>query len=309
MTAPAQAAIPPLTLLYAPADRPERFEKALKSGTDAVIFDLEDAVAPSAKELARTNLATLFSSAQSGSPQSVAVQTALQNVRVQVRINAVDSPWFEEDLELVASLPSTVGVRIPKSESPAVIGAVAQRVPNRSLYLLLESALGIENAFALATATPQVKGISLGEADLRSQLGITGDRGLEFARSRVVYAAAAAGLEPPAMAVYASVTDAEGLAASCQEGKALGMFGRTAIHPKQLETIRAAFLPTADEIARAQEIVARMQTATQAGSGTVVLADGTFLDAAMVVRAQRLVGISAAHGIAKSATDSAVRPK
>lgn len=295
MTAAAQATAP-LTLLYAPADRPERFEKALHSGADAVIFDLEDAVAANVKEAARENLAEYFSNAQSGSAQGLATQTILDKVQVQVRINAVDSPWFEADLELVSSLPGEVGVRIPKAESAPVINAIAQRVPNRDLFLLLESAVGIENAFSLATANPQVKGISLGEADLRSQLGITGDRGLEYARSRAVYVAAAAGLEPPAMAVYASVTDLDGLAASCQEGKALGMFGRTAIHPKQLETIRAAFLPTANEVARAQEVVASMQTATEAGSGTVVLADGTFLDAAMVALAQRLVGISTVHG-------------
>lgn len=288
-----------ITLLYAPADRPERFIKALESGADAVIFDLEDAVAPSAKEQARNNLVELFTPAQPGSPAVIAtqtaptaIQTALRAVQVQVRINAVDSPWFEKDLELMQSLPLEVGVRVPKAEFISTVALIAQKLPGRDLFLLLESAFGIENAFALASASPRVKGISLGEADLRSQLGITGDAGLEYARSRAVYAAAAVGLEPPAMAVYASVTDLEGLAQSCQEGKKLGMFGRTAIHPRQLNTIRAAFLPSADEVAAAQEIVDRMATATQSGAGTVVLADGTFLDAAMVARAQRILRVA-----------------
>lgn len=283
---------PAITLLYAPADRPERFIKALESGAHAVIFDLEDAVAPSAKEQARDNLVELFYPAEPTSPQARAIQAALNNVQLQVRINAVDSTWFEKDLELIQSLPLDVGVRVPKAEFTTTVALCAQKLPGRDLFLLLESALGIENAFALASASPQVKGISLGEADLRSQLGITGDRGLEYARSRAVYASAAAGLNPPAMAVYASVKDTDGLARSCQEGKALGMFGRTAIHPRQLGTIRAVFMPSAAEIAQAQEIVDRMATATQSGSGTVVLADGTFLDVAMVARAQRILRVA-----------------
>ncbi len=286
MTVPAMSVpavtMPPMTLLYAPADRPERFIKALESGADAVIFDLEDAVSPNKKAQARANLEEFFAS-DNGSWS--------KEVRLQVRINATGSPWIAQDIDLLNRLPIQVGARIPKAESCADVAAMAQELPFRHLFLLLESALGIEKAFNLATCSSQVKGISLGEADLRSQLGITGDKGLAYARSRIVYAAAAADLDPPAMAVYASVNDLEGLAQSCLEGKELGMFGRTAIHPRQLDVIRSAFEPTDEEVAKAQEIVAAMAQAHRADQGTVVLADGTFLDVAMVARAQRIVAM------------------
>lgn len=275
-------AMPPMTLLYAPADRPERFHKALESGADAVIFDLEDAVSPNKKAQARVNLAEFF--AASPGPWG-------NEVRVQVRINASGSPWIAEDIALLNRLPIEIGARIPKAERCADIAAIAQQLPLRHLFLLLESAMGIEKAFDLATCSSQVKGISLGEADLRSQLGITGDQGLAYARSRIVYAAAAGNLDPPSMAVYASVNDVEGLTRSCLEGKELGMFGRTAIHPRQLEAIRAVFEPTDQEVAKAQEIVAAMASARRADQGTVVLADGTFLDVAMVASAQRIVAM------------------
>lgn len=274
--------VPPMTLLYAPADRPERFIKALESGADAVIFDLEDAVSPNRKAQARANLEEFFASDKAPWPKEV---------RLQVRINATGTPWIAQDIDLLNRLPKTFGARIPKAEAAADITKIAHELPDRDLFLLLESAMGIEKAFDLATCCNRVKGISLGEADLRSQLGITGDKGLAYARARIVYAAAAANLDPPAMAVFASINDVEGLAQSCLEGKELGMFGRTAIHPRQLDVIRAVFQPTDQEVAKAQEILAAMAKAHRTDQGTAVLADGTFLDVAMVARAQRIAAM------------------
>lgn len=280
----------PITLLYAPADKPERFLKALESGAHAVIFDLEDAVAAGRKDEARANLASFFADAELG-PQGYLTSTG-RSVSLQLRINVRGSQWHAEDLALVRGLPASVGVRIPKATTAEQVVSIAQEVDERPVFLLLENALGVENALALATAHPQVAGLSLGEADLRSELGIQGDKGLEYARSRVVYASRAAGLEPPSMAVYASVSDLDGLAASCLEGKALGMLGRTAIHPKQLTTIVSAFMPSEAEIERARAVIATLGHAQGAGSGTAVLADGTFLDAAMVQLAKRTVALS-----------------
>lgn len=117
---------------------------------------------------------------------------------------------------------------------------LASRLPGHALHALIESPLGVESAFEIASA-----GIGLGEADLRSALGVATAEHLGWQRARIVNAAAAAGLEPPAMSVYADVRDLEGLRASCEAGRASGFVGRAAIHPAQLPVIREAFTPSA----------------------------------------------------------------
>ncbi|MFE7505814.1 HpcH/HpaI aldolase/citrate lyase family protein [Promicromonospora sp. NPDC057488] len=270
----------PLTLLYVPADRPDRVAKALASAADAVLVDLEDAVAPSRKGEAREN-AGLALAAGVSRP-------------VQVRINHRSTPWHAEDVGLVGSLPSSVGVRVPKVESVAEVQELAEALPGRALHLLVESALGVERAFELATASPQVASIGLGEADLRSDLRVDDEDGLLWARSRIVVAARAAGLVAPVMSAYTNVRDLDGLAASCRVGRRLGFSGRTAIHPGQLDVIRAAFLPSAAEVAAAREVLERVGAAAVDGVGAVALADGTFLDVAMVERARWVVELGSA---------------
>ncbi|PXY27912.1 HpcH/HpaI aldolase/citrate lyase family protein [Prauserella muralis] len=270
---------PPLTLLYVPADRPDRVSKALASDADVVLVDLEDAVAPARKDEARAAMLRLLADASPARP-------------VQVRLNRPGTPWHAGDLAAVAGLPAAVGARLPKIEEPDEVRALAAALPGRALHPLLESALGVERALEIATASPQVASVGLGEADLRSDLGVADDAGLTWARSRVVVAARAARLPPPAMSAYPHVRDLAGLAASCREGRALGFRGRTAIHPAQLDTIRAAFLPTAEEIERAREVVSRLAGATQAGVGALALADGTFLDVAMLEQARAVLALA-----------------
>ena len=278
------APVPPLTLLYVPADRPDRVAKALASGADAVLVDLEDAVAPGAKDAARGNLAGLLGGRAAG-PEPAGLE-------VQVRINAAGTPWHAADVAAVAALPPSVGVRVPKAESVSQVRALADALPGRRLHLLLESALGVERAFELASASAQVASLGLGEADLRSDLRVDDEAGLAWPRSRVVVAARAAGLPAPAMSAYTHVRDLDGLAASCRAGRALGFCGRTAIHPGQLDVIRQAFAPTERDVERAREVVARVAEAADAGSGTVVLADGTFLDVAMIDRARWVLALA-----------------
>jgi len=279
---------PPLTLLYVPADRPDRVGKALASGADAVLVDLEDAVAPAAKDAARGHLAALLG-AGGGRAQGT-------GAAVQVRVNHAGTPWHAADVAAVAALPAAVGVRVPKVESADEVRELAAALPGRALHLLLETALGVERAFELASASPQVASLGLGEADLRSDLRLDDESGLSWPRSRVVVAARAAGLPAPAMSAYTHVRDLDGLAASCRAGRALGFWGRTAIHPAQLATIRAAFAPGPKEVARAREVVRAVASAADVGSGTVVLPDGTFLDVAMVERARWTLALAERAG-------------
>lgn len=268
-----------VTLLYAPAGRPDLVTKALRSAADVVVLDLEDAVVPAHKAAARDTVREAVASADRS---------------IQVRVNAPGTPWYEGDLELLASLRADLGVRLPKIEVPEQVVDAARRLPGRPLHLLVETALGVERAFDVARADAGVASLGLGEADLRSDLRCTSDEGLALARARIVLAARAAGLPSPAMSVYPHVRDLEGLRESCTAGRRLGFCGRAAIHPAQLDVIRSAFAPTPEEVAQAQRVVDRVGSATAAGIGALVLADGTFLDVAMVEQARFVLALASA---------------
>lgn len=260
---PRLAPHPPLTWLYAPGDRPDVVQKALASSADAVIVDLEDAVAADRREYARSATAELLAAAR---PTPVHVRIAGED----------DIPWL-------VGLPGLAGLRLPKVTRASDIHRIAAVAPDTPLYALLESALGIENAHAIATAHPAVGGIALGEADLRADLGVESDAGLDWPRGRVVVAARAAGLPAPVQSVYPDVRDLAGLAASCAHGRSLGFLGRSAIHPRQLPVIERAYLPTAREVESAAEIV----EAAAKDAGALALPDGRFVDAAIVAAAHR----------------------
>ncbi|MEV0904743.1 HpcH/HpaI aldolase/citrate lyase family protein [Streptomyces hokutonensis] len=263
----------PLTWLYVPGDRPPIVAKALTAGADVVVIDLEDAVAPDRKDYARTATAELLSEPR---------------LKVHVRVNALDSPWAGDDLRALAPLPGVSGLRLPKVTSAEEVVAVAEKTDGLPLYALLETALGIERAFAVATAHPALHGIALGEEDLRADLGVRDDAGLDWSRSRVIVAARAAGLAPPPQSVHPDIRDLEGLAASCAHGRALGFLGRAAIHPRQLPVIESAFLPTDHELEQAETIV----KAAMREEGAQALPDGQFIDAAVVAAAQRTLALA-----------------
>ncbi|MFD8353180.1 HpcH/HpaI aldolase/citrate lyase family protein [Streptomyces coelicoflavus] len=276
MTAPltASTSAPPLTWLYVPGDRPRVVAKALAAGADVVVVDLEDAVAADRKEYARDATAELL--------------TAPQPVPVHVRVNALDGPLAAADLAALAALPGLSGLRLPKVTAPEQITEVASAVGGSPLYALLETALGVERAYGIAAAHPALRGIALGEADLRADLGLRGDTGLDWSRSRVVVAARAAGLAPPSQTVHPDTRDLEGLAASCAHGRALGFLGRAAIHPRQLPIIERAYLPTERELEEAETIV----KAATVQPGAQALPDGRFIDAAVVATARRTLSLA-----------------
>ncbi|MDI3389769.1 CoA ester lyase [Streptomyces sp. B-S-A8] len=266
-------AAPILTWLYVPGDRPATVAKALASGADAVVVDLEDAVASDRKEYARAATAELLS--------------GRHPVPVHVRVNALGGPYAGADLLDLTGLPGLSGLRLPKVTDPGQLVRVAELTDSLPLFALLESALAIERAYTLATAHPALRGLALGEADLRADLG-TSDSGLDWVRSRVVCASRAAGLAPPAQSVHPDILDLDGLAASCAHGRALGFLGRAAIHPRQLPVIERAYLPDPAELAAAEEIVKAVEAA---GTGALALPDGRFVDAAVVAAAHRVLAL------------------
>lgn len=272
----------PRSWLYVPGDRPDRIGKALASDADAVILDLEDAVAPAAKQDARRTV----------------LETLAAGHAAYVRINAPGTPDGAADLALLATAPAALaGVRVPKCEHPDELHRAADSL-GVPVYPILESALGVENALLLATAHPLVAGISLGEADLAADLRVAGGDALAWPRSRVVVAARAAGLPSPPQSVWTAVRDLDGLRADTLAARRAGFFGRSVIHPAQIPAVHEACVPDPDEVAWARDLMSRL---ADHGDAAWIDSSGRFVDKAVVERAAWLLDAAAS-------AESAARP-
>ena len=267
--------------LYAPGNDPRKIEKALASEADAVVLDLEDAVAPNRKEEARESVSEVLRSRPSKP--------------VFVRVNAPGSALAEEDIGAISG-PHLSGLRLPKTESAEAVRGVAKRLETlgceAGIQCLIESALGLELAPEISRSHERVVGISLGEADLTADLGVRDEAGLLYARSRVVATARAAGLPGPVQSVYTNVRDTDGLRQSTEVGKNLGFLGRSAIHPAQIPAINEVFTPTEEEVAEAERLLARLDESAGKGTGAFVLEDGRFVDKAVVESARLTLALA-----------------
>jgi citrate lyase subunit beta/citryl-CoA lyase len=267
--------------LYAPGNDPRKIEKALASEADAVVLDLEDAVAPNRKEEARESVSEVLRS-RPAKP-------------VFVRVNAPGSALAEEDIEAISG-PHLSGLRLPKTESAQAVRGVAERLETlgceAGIQCLIESALGLELAPEISRSHERVVGISLGEADLAADLGVRDEAGLLYARSRVVATARAAGLPGPVQSVYTNVRNTDGLRQSTEVGKNLGFVGRSAIHPAQIPAINEVFTPTEEEVAEAEGLLARLEESAGKGTGAFVLEEGRFVDKAVVESARLTLALA-----------------
>jgi len=255
------------TYLFAPGNNPKLLTKVFDTGTDAVILDLEDAVPPSDKAYARSSIATILS-----------------RNRAWVRVNAVESDDCRADLELVAE--HALGIRIPKVERPEDVEWISARAPGLPLICAIETARGVLAAHEIAQV-PSCTYLAMGGIDLRKDLGAgDGFEPLIHARSQLVLAASAAGIDPPIDSVYGQLADLAGLQAEAERSKALGFFGKSAIHPNQLPIIRDVFMPSADEIQWARDVLDAFEAA---GHGATRLASGEFVDVPVARRAERIL--------------------
>lgn len=256
------------SVLYIPGSRDRALEKARELPTDAIIFDLEDAVAADEKANARALLATRLAEGGYGTRAQI------------VRINAMDTPWGPDDLAAIAAI-GPQAILLPKVGSAADVAKVAARLdamaPARytRLWAMIETPAGVLNAAEIARA-PRMAGLVMGTNDLAKDLGARTRSALHMALQHCLLAARAAGILC-IDGVYNAFKDEAGLAAECAEGRDFGFDGKTLIHPAQLATANAVFAPTADEIALARRQITAYEEARAQGQGVAVV-DGKIVE-------------------------------
>ena len=271
------------SLLFVPGDRPDRMEKALKSGADALILDLEDSVAATAKPEARRAVAAFLA--------------ANESARLWVRINPLDSDEADKDLQ--ALLPANPdGLVLPKAEGGASVAELARRLAQRGNVTARILAIGTETPaaiFGLGTngGHKRLAGLTRGAEDLPAAIGAATSREedgsfttpYEIARALCLFGAAAAGVAP-IETVYPAFRDLDGLAAFAGRARRDGFTGMMAIHPDQVAVINQAFTPSEAELSHARAVVAAFAANPEAGALSL---DGRMIDRPHLVQAQRLL--------------------
>jgi citrate lyase subunit beta/citryl-CoA lyase len=258
------------TWLFVPADRPDRYEKAVTSGAHEVIADLEDAVAPVAKIHARQELVSWLSNAGTA----------------WVRVNAVDTAWHQDDLVAVAGLPGLQGVVVPKLEAVADLEAIREvlgGVPG--MVALIETAVGIQNVRDIANCE-SVDRLAFGSIDFAMDIDADeSDESLLLARSTLVLASRAGDKPPPIDSVTTMLKDPDGVGTAALRSRKLGFGGKLCIHPTQVAPVARAFEPSDDQIRWATDV---LRSVAQSGMG-VTASGGVMLDKPIVERARRML--------------------
>jgi citrate lyase subunit beta/citryl-CoA lyase len=262
----------PVTYLFVPGDRPDRFDRAFTSGADAIILDLEDAVHPDRKADARIAILTWCRA------------TPFAKGRLLVRINDARTPWFVQDLSLLKTI-SGVGVMLPKAEEGATLAKTAAALGNDPLLVpLIETARGLRAIDAIATAEG-VQRLAFGTIDFAGDLGLSDDeRGLIIPAMEIALASRCAGLAAPIAGVTAAIHDDDALRRDVAFARALGFSAKLCIHPRQVPAIHAAFAPAPEELDWARRVVA----AAEGGVGAAQV-NGQMVDAPVLRRAQSIL--------------------
>lgn len=279
-------------LLFVPGTRPELFEKAARSGADALVLDLEDAVAENLKEEARQNVG--------GAIESLG-RTGLG---VFVRINDLSTPYWREDLAAIVQ-PGLTGVALPKVQSAADVVLVAEVLDDleRAAHVepgevdiqpLLETARGIHAGYDALSASPRVRSFFGGFAkdgdvsrELDARWTASGEESF-YLRSKLLIDGRAAGVPYPISGTWADLKDLDGLARFAEQNRNLGYTGMYVIHPSHVAVVTNAFTPTPEELQWYRGIVAQLEAAEESGQGAVQM-DGVMIDRAMAARARELL--------------------
>ena len=287
------------SMLFLPGNTPNILQNGDALGADAVIFDLEDAVAPDQKDAARILV------------RNTMTYLDFSRVEVIVRINSVDTDFWKKDLETILPLKPSL-IMPPKSscaEDVLTVDAYMSQLEDRlgfarntvRLIPLIETALGVENAYQIASCTPRVAAIFLGGEDLTADLQCKRtkeSKEIEYARSRMVCAARAAGVD-----VYdtpfTDVNDDEGIRIDAEKAKSLGFTGKSAISPRHVPVINAVFSPSQRDIDYAYEVMEAIRRGKEEGRGAVALR-GKMIDAPVVSRAKRVIETAEALGLGRS---------
>ncbi|WP_063833644.1 HpcH/HpaI aldolase/citrate lyase family protein [Skermanella stibiiresistens] len=269
------------SLLFVPATRPDRFAKAAASGADAVCVDLEDAVPPDAKDGAREEAVRFLTAPAAAGCQSV------------VRINSVRTESGLRDvLAILEVRPGGGFIAVPKIDSAEEVQWIDQLLTSAGVGLgivaQIETLRGIENATAIAAASPRIAAIMFGGLDLAAELGssVTWDA-LFRSRARVVHASALAGV-PAIDMPFVDVGDPDGCAGEARRVQGLGFSAKMAIHPTQVPVINAAFSPTDEEVSQARRVIAALDEANAASAG-VALLDGRMIERPVALAMRRVL--------------------
>lgn len=286
------------TALFVPGNRPDRVDKAVSSGADVVIIDLEDAVPPSQKEESRPKVREKIA--------------AFRDREIMVRVNAIGSEFLPGDLDeiIVDGLSCII---VPKVEERADIREIdgylgeAERRNNLepgtiSVIPLIESARAVQNAFEILSEKTDPRRLftaAFGAADYTLDMGIEmtmEGTELHYPRSRIAVACRAAKVDPPLDTPFMiDVKDVEALQTDAKRARQLGFQGKLCIHPIQIEPCHAVFSPTAEEIEHAERVIQAFEDAEARGIGAIQL-DGKFIDTPIVERSRRIVKLAAAIG-------------
>ncbi len=283
------------TMMFVPGNNPGMMADAHIYGPDSIMLDLEDSVTLAEKDAARLLVYHALQSVDYGQTEMV------------VRINPLSTPFGRKDIEAVVRAGVDV-IRMPKTETADEVREVEaeiERVEERlgclgrtQIMAAIESALGVVNAYDIATASKRMMGIALGAEDycanLKTQRSQTGDE-LRLARETIVVAARAAGIDA-LDTVYSNLNDMEAFRAEVEFIKTLGFDGKSIINPRQIEVVNEVFAPKEKDIQKARTILAAIREAEARGSG-VVAVNGKMVDRPVVIRAQRTIELAKASGL------------
>ena len=279
---PAPSIRPRRSFIFTPGLRPEMFPKALATGADIVCVELEDGIAPKDKAAARAHAMTLFESPQ-----------ADDGIERIVRINALREGFGIADVQaiLAADTPPPA-LMMPKVRTPDEVvmldNLLTERGHDTRLHVIIETNAGLEAAYDIAHCSPRIDAMFFGGVDMAAELRCQNEwEPLLYARSRVVHAAASAGLDAIDVP-YLDLEDLDGMTRAAVQARDLGFCGKGAVHPRQVEALNRVFTPSADRIARARRIIAEFEAAD---TGLVVI-DGKLIEKPVLREMRRIVAIA-----------------